>query len=52
VLQGTVPGTSTTALGAGLPVNVPVKAIAITPTAGDLYAAAYGGFYHYTVPSE
>jgi hypothetical protein len=32
---------------------VPVKAIAITPTAGDLYAATYGGgAYHYTVPPE
>jgi photosystem II stability/assembly factor-like uncharacterized protein len=53
VLKGTVPGASTIALGAGLPANVPVKAIAITPTAGDLYAATYGGgVYHYTVPAE
>ncbi len=53
VLKGTVPGASTTALGAGLLANVPVKTIAITPTAGDLYAATYGGgVYHYTVPPE
>jgi photosystem II stability/assembly factor-like uncharacterized protein len=53
VLKGTVLGASTTTLGAGLPVNVPVDAIAITPTAGDLYAATYGGgVYHYTVPAE
>jgi len=53
VLKGTVPGASTTTLGAGLPANVPVDAIAITPTAGDLYAATYGGgVYHYTVPAE
>lgn len=53
VLKGTVLGASTTTLGAGLPVNVPVDAIAITPSAGDLYAATYGGgVYHYTVPPE
>jgi hypothetical protein len=53
VLKDTVLGASTTTLGAGLPVNVPVDAIAITPTAGDLYAATYGGgVYHYTVPPE
>jgi hypothetical protein len=52
-IQGTVLGASTTALGAGLPANMPVDAIAITPTAGDLYAATYGGgVYHYTVPAE
>jgi hypothetical protein len=40
-------------LGAGLPVNVPVDAIVITPTAGDFYAATYvGGVFHYTVPAE
>jgi photosystem II stability/assembly factor-like uncharacterized protein len=51
VLKGTNSGKQLAAMNAGLPVNVPIFALAITPTANILYAGTFGGgVYSFTNP--
>ena len=49
VVQGTQSGQQMVAMSLGLPPNLPVTALAITPTAGDLYAGTNGGVYRYSL---
>ena len=51
VLRGTGEGKTLAAMNSGLPLNVPIDALAIAPSGRSIYAAAYGGgVYSYTVP--
>jgi hypothetical protein len=51
VLKGTNDGEKLTAMNAGLPLNVPIFALAMTPTANILYAGTFGaGVYSFTNP--
>jgi photosystem II stability/assembly factor-like uncharacterized protein len=48
VLQGTNSGAQMASMSLGLPTNLQVSALAITPNASDLYAGAQGGVYRFS----
>jgi len=48
VLQGSNSGQQVVSMSLGLPPALQVNALALTPTAGDLYAGTLGGVYRFT----